>query len=200
MSPEEIEERLNKLREKYQFVKETWARAGNRQMLNFIVEIGPRLFQCERVSIFIHDPAANNAWLLCGTDLRERQIIVSKSNSFVGQVIHNRRLMSKFNMIHQKGAHQDIDLETGFMTRNAMCAPMMDSTGDRVIGAIELLNKREAQAFNDEDQRYLEKVIGHIDNQVEIIYQRQELVKIAQEIQIKINKLKLKLTPREGEH
>ncbi|MCW8983064.1 MAG: GAF domain-containing protein [Gammaproteobacteria bacterium] len=189
MKPAEIEEKIAKLKEKGKFVDETWANTGNRELLKFVVELGTRLFNCERVSIFLLDPDDNSVWLVCGTGLKERAVHVPKSNSLVGQVIHGGRLLTKTDMEHQHGAHEQIDHQTGFTSRNAMAAPIYDNSGNKVIGSLELLNKRGGGMFDDEDRRYVELVTNFIDKHLANLFLRQELVKISREIQIKIKKL-----------
>lgn len=189
MTPNEIKQKIAKLQAKRKFVDETWANTGNRELLKFVVELGTKLFNCERISIFLLDPDDNSVWLVRGTGLEERAVHVPKSNSLVGQVIHGGRLLTKTDMEHQHGAHEQIDLQTGFTSRNAMSAPIFDNSGNKVIGAIELLNKRDNGMFDDEDRDYLEKVASFIDNHLANLFVRQELVKISREIQIKVKKL-----------
>jgi len=189
MKPVEIKEKIAKLEERRKFVDETWANTGNRELLKFVVELGTRLFNCERVSIFLLDPQDSSVWLVCGTGLVERAVHVPKDNSLVGQVIHGGRLLSKTDMEHQKGAHEQIDMQTGFTSRNAMSAPIFDSSGNKVIGALELLNKRGGDMFDEEDREYLQIVTNYIDKHLDNIFLRQELVKISREIQLKIKKL-----------
>lgn len=189
MTPAEIQQKIAKLQEKREFVDETWANTGNRELLKFVVELGTKLFNCERVSIFLLDPNDNSVWLVRGTGLKERSVHVPKSNSLVGQVIHGGRLLTKTDMEHQKGAHEQVDLQTGFISRNAMSAPIFDNSGNRVIGALELLNKRGGGVFDDDDRQYLEIVTNFIDKHLANLFLRQELVKISREIQIKIKKL-----------
>ncbi len=189
MDKEQIAQKLEKLKEKQEFVNTAWNKTGNRELLNFLVEIIPRLFNCDRGSIFIHDPMTDNIWLQCGTGVKERQISVPKSNSLVGQTIHSGRFLSKSDMEHQSGAHEMTDLQTGFTTRNAICMPIHDAKGEKVIGAIELMNKRGDKNFDDEDRKFLEKVCKHINHNVEQIFMRQELIKISLEITKKIKKI-----------
>ena len=189
MTPKEIQAKIAKLQEKRKFVDDTWANTGNRDLLKFLVEMGTKLFNCERVSIFLFDPNDNTVWLVCGTGMAEREVHVPKGNSLVGQVIHGGRLLTKTDMEHQKGAHEQIDMQTGFISRNAMSAPIFDSSGNKVIGALELLNKRDNKMFDEDDREYVEKVTSFIDKHLENIYQRQELIKISREIQLKIKKL-----------
>ncbi|MDH3354369.1 MAG: GAF domain-containing protein [Chromatiales bacterium] len=189
MTPEEIQKKIAKLQEKRKFVDETWASTGNRELLKFVVEMGTRLFNCERVSIFLLDPNDNTIWLVCGTGLAEREVHVPKSNSLVGQVVHSGRLLTKTDMEHQKGAHEQIDMQTGFISRNAMSAPIFDSSGSKVIGALELLNKCDNKKFDEDDREYLEMVTSFIDKHLDNLFLRQELVKISREIQLKVKKL-----------
>jgi len=189
MTAAEIQQKIDKLKEKRKFVDDTWASTGNRELLKFVVELGTKLFNCERVSIFLLDPDDSSVWLVRGTGLEERSVHVPKSNSLVGQVIHGGRLLTKTDMEHQKGAHERVDLQTGFISRNAMSAPIFDNSGNRVIGALELLNKRDGGVFDDDDRQYLEIVTNFIDKHLANLFLRQELVKISREIQIKIKKL-----------
>ena len=102
MTPEEIKKKISKLEEKRRFVNDTWDHTGNRELLRFVVEVGTKLFDCERVSLFLLDPTDSTVWLVRGTGLEERAVHVSKSDSLVGQVIHGSRVLSKTNMEHQK--------------------------------------------------------------------------------------------------
>jgi GAF domain-containing protein len=189
METSEIKSKIDRLHEKLSFVNDTWEKSGNRELLHLLIELGPKLFDCERVSIFAHNPTDNEVWLVWGTGVSEREIKVPKSNSLVGQVIHSGRSLTKTNMEHQSGAHEQVDSSTGFVSRNAMGSPIVSTDGKKVIGAMELLNKRNDEAFDDEDQSYLEKVTEYIGRYIESLYQRQELVKISKEIQVKISSL-----------
>lgn len=189
MDTVDIKNKIDRLHEKLVFVNETWEKTGNRELLHLLVDLGPKLFNCERVSIFAHDPADNEVWLVWGTNVKERQILVPRSKSLVGQVIHSGRPLTKTNMEHQSGAHEYVDSMTGFISRNAMGAPIHSIDGKKVIGAMELLNKRGDETFDDEDRRHLEKITGYIGRYIENLYQRQELVKISREIQQKISSL-----------
>ncbi len=193
MGKEELSGKLQKLKEKQVFVEDAWNKTGNRELLNFLVDIVPKLFSCERGSIFIHDPMTDHIWLQCGTGVKERQINVPKSTSLVGQVIHSGRYLSKADMEHQSGAHEMTDLQTGFTTRNAICMPIHNSAGDKVIGAIEVMNKRNGRNFDDEDRMMLEKISKFINQNVEQIFMRQELIKISMEIAKKIKQIETEL-------
>jgi len=51
-----------------------------------------------------------------------------------------------------------IDHETGFITRSILCAPLMIK--DQCIGALELLNKRGGNGLFDEEDKYLMTVLA----------------------------------------
>ncbi|MBF0219192.1 MAG: GAF domain-containing protein [Gammaproteobacteria bacterium] len=191
MEKEEIGEKISTLRDKQKMVSETWAKTGNRETLRFIVDIAPRYFSCERSSIFVHDPSTESVWLECGTGMKERQINVPESSSLVGQVIKSGKTQMRVNMIVQKGAHEMTDMMSGFSTVNVLAAPIFSSK-ERVIGAIEILNKQKNNQFleyNDDDREELTKFARFISVSLEPLYQRQELIKISHEIQIRIAKL-----------
>jgi GAF domain-containing protein len=188
MADSDLSAKLAALREKQAVVRDIWARSGNRTLIQFFVDIMPRVVGCERLSIFIHDPENSSVWLQCGTGVRERQINVPRSNSLVGQAIHSQQTLTKSDMANQKGAHEHVDKMTGFVTHSAIAVPIRNSKGE-AIGAIEALNKIGYPRFSSDDQQILERLASEIVSSVEGLYARQEMFKISLEIEARIRTL-----------
>ena len=83
-------------------------------------------------------------------------------------------------------------MKTGFVTRNAICVPVNGVTTKKVVGAIQVLNKRHGD-FDDADRKTLETLAFHLEMNIENIFLRQELAKISVEMGQKIKKLEAKL-------
>jgi adenylate cyclase len=146
----------------------------------------------ERCSIFILDPVDEKAWLQCGTGLTEKQLQVPTKNSIVGRVISSGKLVMEDDLEDQVGAHDIVAVKTGFVTRNALCVPVNGVTTKKVVGAIQMLNKRHGM-FTDDDRETLERLAFHLEMNIENIFLRQELAKISVEMDQKIKKLEQKL-------
>jgi GAF domain-containing protein len=187
-----LEKKLRQLRNKQQLMEKAWREAGNRQLLQFFVDIMPRALNAERCSIFILDPVDEKAWLQCGTGLSEKQLQVPTRNSIVGRVISTGKVVMEDALEDQVGAHDIVAVKTGFITRTALCVPVHGVTSKKVVGAIQMLNKRQ-DAFNTEDQTTLERLAFHLEMNIENIFLRQELAKISVEMSRKIKKLEAKL-------
>lgn len=187
-----LEKKLEQLRKKQQLMEKAWREAGNRQLLQFFVDIMPKVLGAERVSIFILDPVDVKAWLACGTGLTEKQLQVPTSNSIVGQVIETGKYVQEDDLEDQVGAHDVVAAKTGYVTRSALCVPVNGVTSKKVVGAIQVLNKIRGD-FTDEDRDILERLAFHLEMNIENIYLRQELAKISVEMDQKIKKLEAKL-------
>jgi len=55
---------------------------------------------------------------------------------------------------------KEVDAHTGFTTRAVLCVPM--EIHNKVIGVIELLNKRDGHTFTEEDVELLKKVASQV--------------------------------------
>jgi len=187
-----LEKKLEQLRQKQQLMEKAWREAGNRQLLQFFVDIMPKVLGAERISIFILDPVDLKAWLACGTGLTEKQLQVPTSNSIVGQVIETGKFIQEDDLEDQVGAHDVVATKTGFVTRSVLCVPVNGVTSKKVVGAIQVLNKIRGE-FTDEDRETLERLAFHLEMNIENIYLRQELAKISVEMDQKIKKLETKL-------
>lgn len=173
-------------------MEKAWREAGNRQLLQFFVDIMPKTLGAERCSIFILDPVDEKAWLACGTGLTEKQLQVPTSNSIVGQVLETGKYVQEDDLEDQVGAHDVVAAKTGYVTRNALCVPVKGVTSKKVVGAIQVLNKLRGD-FTEDDRTILERLAFHLEMNIENIYLRQELAKISVEMDQKIKKLEAKL-------
>ena len=73
------------------------------------------------------------------------------------------------------GRHYDqVDQTTGITTRNLVCVPL--STGDRLWGVIELINKRDGEGFDDRDLQLVETVAPQIALALENAHLHNEIV------------------------
>lgn len=193
MSRSKLMEKLEELRSKQKLIDSAWKKTGNKEFLQFLVEILPKTLSCERCSIFILDPVDENVWVQCGTGLSERQVSVPRGSSLVGKTISTGHYQIESDMDKQLGAHDTVAIKTGFVTRNALCVPVHGVTKDRVTGAIQMLNKIGGHTFTDQDRMILEKLAFHLQMNVENIFIKQELVKISDEMREQIVTLEDKL-------
>jgi len=187
-----MEQKLEQLRKKQQLMEKAWREAGNRQLLQFFVDIMPKALDAERCSIFILDPVDEKAWLQCGTGLSEKQLQVPTKNSIVGRVMSSGEYVIEDDLEDQVGAHDIVAVKTGFVTRNAVCVPVHGVTTKKVVGAIQILNKAHG-GFDDADRDILERLAFQLEMNIENIFLRQELAKISIEMGQKIKKLESRL-------
>ncbi len=192
MKRELLEKKLAQLRSKQQLMEKAWKEAGNRQLIQFFVDIMPRTLGAERCSIFILDPVDEKAWLQCGTGMSEKALQVPTKNSIVGRVISSGEWVMEDDLEEQVGVHDVVAVKTGFVTRNALCVPVHGVTTKKVVGAIQVLNKQGGM-FDAADREILERLAFHLEMNIENIYLRQELAKISMEMGKKIQLLEKKL-------
>jgi len=194
-----LEQKLEELKSRQQQINDIWDKTGNRQLLHFFVDIIPRTLNVERCSIFVLDPEEDNVWLQCGTGVQEKSIQVAKWNSVVGEVIETGKPVQVDDLSEKVGVHDVVALNTGFFARDTLCVPVCGVTRQGVTGVIQVLNKmgnrHDADAethqpkYSDEDKRILNEMAFHLQMQIENIFQRQELIKISQEMSGQITML-----------
>lgn len=158
------------------------AAARDMRLLSFFVKIVEKLVDVERCSIFINDPSNGTAWLKCGSGVQERQIEVDVSSSIAGQVISSGERQMLTQMQERDGAHRNVALETGFVTRDLLCVPVNSVYSGERIGAIQALNKKGDKTFTDEDVALLEEIAFHLQMIIERAFVSQEAVGFAEKL------------------
>ncbi len=189
----ELHKKLEELKAKQTMIDKAWHKAGNRQLIQFFVEIIPRSINAERLSIFIHDPVSDNIWVQCGTGVEERQIEVPQAGSVVGRTIESGKPIFENQMQQQMGAHDNVALKTGYVTYNTLCVPVKGVSTQKITGAIQAVNKIGMDGFTEADLTILQKLAFNLEIHIENIYLRQEMAKISSQMSEKIKMLERKL-------
>ena len=189
MDKSSLESKLDRIRAKQEKLDRAWKKTGNKELLQFFIDIMPKVLDVERCSIFILDPEENTVWLQCGTGLSEKQVSVPTKGSVVGRVISSGELWLDMDMETSVGEHDVVSMKTGFIARNTLCVPVFGVSSGNVTGAIQVLNKRNQQEYTDQDKEILKRLAYQLQMNIESIFLRQELAKISEEMKRKINKL-----------
>lgn len=189
-----LAEKLTALRAKQAQVDAAWAKTGNRQLIEFFVDIIPKVVEAERCSIFILDPKEDNVWLQCGTHLKEKALKVPIWNSVVGRVIETGEIVVEYDMDNMVGVHDTVGLKTGFIVRDTLCVPVRGVSVTKTTGAIQILNKHgKSQQYTEEDKNILERLSYQLAMNIENIFLRQELGKVSVAMGKKIRELETRL-------
>jgi Nif-specific regulatory protein/two-component system response regulator HydG len=184
-----LEKKLESLRKKQDKLEAIWNKTGNRELIQFFIDIMPRVLDVERCSIFILDPEEDTVWLQCGTGLPEKAVSVSVRGSIVGNVIATGRVYMEMDLQSSVGEHDVVGVKTGFLARNTLCVPIYGVTTERITGAVQVLNKRTGSVYSPEDKVLLERFAQNLALNIENIFLRQEYGKILQEMKKKIASL-----------
>lgn len=194
MEKHTLMQKLNILKTKQKQVDDAWKKTGNKELIEFFVELIPKALDVERCSIFVHDPTEEEVWIQCGTGVCERQIKVPKWNSIVGKVVETGEPVVEYEMENIVGAHDSEAMRTGFVVRDTLCVPVKGVSVDKVTGAIQVLNKKAKHAeYTQDDLRTLVNLSYHLEMNIENIFLRQQLAKVSNEMSEKISQLEARL-------
>lgn len=119
-------------------------------LLNDIKRQAPLVVDAERCSIFILDEQTNE---LVVQILGERELRMPADRGIAGWVV-THGIPQVVNDVEQDPRWYDgIGREVDFVTRSLVCVPMR--VKDRIIGVMQLLNKRDPRGFSEPDVQLL---------------------------------------------
>ncbi|HMO17217.1 MAG TPA: GAF domain-containing sensor histidine kinase [Oligoflexia bacterium] len=75
----------------------------------------------------------------------------------VGWVIKNRKSVHVRDVNKDERFFKTIDNETDFKTKEILCSPLI-AQGEKIIGAVQVLNSLNESGFNETDQLFIERV------------------------------------------
>ena len=115
--------------------------------LPLIAKYTTDIIGAKRCSIFIYDSHKDILWTTIADGMEK--IIVGSQDGIVGQSLMRKQIIIENNAHSNPNFLAEVDEESGFSTKNLICAPIL-SSADEVIGVLELLNKTDGFAVEDE--------------------------------------------------
>ncbi len=177
------------LRQRLAQVASSWALDDYRASLIFFTNILPKLMGVERCTIFVLDIGSHRICSIFGTGLKERKIEPPLEGSLVGQVISSGQSIIDNELEKRTGFHHDAAVQTGFTARNTLCSPIITSTGNKVSGAVQILNTTDRDSFTEKDKEQLEEVARFLSISIESIILNNEIIRIAGELEKEVDRL-----------
>ena len=111
----------------------------------FVNKIG-----ADRGTLFKLDPYTSHLISLYGTGLSEMPIILDLGLGVVGNVAVTGKTLVINDAQTDTRINKAIDDNTGYITKNLIAVPLLDSW-NKLIGIIEVMNKKDDQNFDDTD-------------------------------------------------
>ena len=126
-------------------------------LLVYILESAMRLVHCESSSLLLMTEDGSLRFVVAlGPKGAEAQNILVAKNSIAGWVSENNKSLILNNVASDPRFSTTVQQKTGYVSRNMIAIPMR--VKGKCIGVIELINKADALAFNNDDLAVLESL------------------------------------------
>jgi adenylate cyclase len=124
------------------------------EILGTLVEVTTRETECERSTIFLNDDATGELYSRVAQGESWREIRIMNNSGVAGFVFTTGEGTIIDDAYADKRFNRTVDQQTGFKTRNILCAPIKTVKGE-LIGVAQALNKHEGH-FTEDDMDLLE--------------------------------------------
>jgi adenylate cyclase len=124
------------------------------EVLETLVEITTEGTNAERGTLFLNDPQTSELYSRVAQGTARREIRFLNNAGIAGSVFHMGNGEIIADAYKDSRFNRSIDQQTGFTTKNILCAPVKTMRGD-IIGVAQCLNKTDGP-FTAEDLELLE--------------------------------------------
>jgi len=130
-------------------------------ILEIITQGACQALECERASLFLYDEKRRELFTRVATDRDLQEIRSSIDTGFSGWVGRHKRPLNISDPAADERWNSAIDLQNGFQTRNILAAPLVSPRDGRLLGTLELINKKSGQSFDQGDENLLLAFAAH---------------------------------------
>ncbi|MBF0101748.1 MAG: sigma-54-dependent Fis family transcriptional regulator [Desulfobacterales bacterium] len=184
-----IRQRISVLKLQLEQLSNSWTVDNYWALLKLYEKIIPQLMSAERCTFYIIEMGTEKICSIMGTGLEKQAIIPPKEGSIVGQVISSGQAIIANELEQKAGYHTTVDAQTGFVTRNMICAPINRLTGHGVTGAIQVLNRKSNLPFTSEDMLLLTEIANHLSISIESIRLNKEILRISSQLNREVERV-----------
>ena len=133
----------------------------------------------DRCSIWVLDTRTNKLWTRVADGVEP--IEMDADVGLVGSAIANREALIINNVQDDKRFNKEIDKQTGYVTKTMMVIPMENNSSE-IIGAIQVINKKDEGIFSSNDLQYLTLVTSYAAESITTILLLEEIDKTQKEL------------------
>ena len=126
------------------------------EVLAMLVRLSVEQTDSERGSLFLNDPTTGELYSRIALGGINREIRILNNTGVAGHVYTGGAGLIVPDAYADERFDRTTDSQTGFHTRNILCAPIRTARGD-VIGVVQTLNRREGD-FTEVDMHLLEAI------------------------------------------
>ena len=155
------------------------------EILKAVTEGTCDALDCERASLYLFDPDNEELCTRVVTELEIEEIRSTIEFGITGWVARRRKIANIPDPQVDARWNSAIDRQTGFTTRDILAGPVVSQHNDRLLGVLQLLNKREG-SFDELDEQLLEAFASHAATALERA-ELMESVRQAHELEVAIN-------------
>ncbi len=162
-------------------------------LLQVIVQNTVEVMEAERTSLFLYDEKRQELWSKIAQKLGPfQEIRFPVGTGIAGHVAQTRQGVNLADAYQDPRFNADFDKRTGYRTQSLLCLPLLSSNG-KLIGVIQVLNKKGGGVFDERDESLLAAFGAHaavaLDRaqliEAYVAQQRMaETLKLAREIQM----------------
>ena len=122
-------------------------------IISVLAEMGRSLTSSDRCTVWVLSDDKKTIWTKVAQGMGSIEIPVT--SGIVGDAIVNAKKIIIDDVYNDERFNQDIDKQTGYVTKSMMVIPMFDND-DEIIGAFQVINHRgEKETFDNSDMKRL---------------------------------------------
>jgi transcriptional regulator with GAF, ATPase, and Fis domain len=150
-------------------------------LLEHIAEQAVKLLRCERASIFLWDEGRKELVGRPALGLPGGELRLPDNVGVVGKVLASGEVMQVDDVRADPAWSANVDVKSGFQTRNLLCVPMLDAAGSRV-GVFEVMNKKQGK-FTAQDAETLQALASQTTAAVQNVREREAILRSNAELE-----------------
>lgn len=143
------------------------------RMLSTMVSEVSHAMEAERTSLFLYDKEKRELYTKVAEGMQSAEIRVPLGVGIVGATGATRQCINIRDAYCDSRFDPTSDKHSGFVTRSILSAPIINKNNE-LLGVVQVLNKRNAGFFTDEDEVFLRAICTHLA----LTLERAELVEV----------------------
>jgi signal transduction histidine kinase len=136
------------------------------ELLATIISKTAEVLDAERATLFLYDPGRDELWSKTADQLEINEIRFPAGEGIAGAVARTRAVENIPDVYVDPRFNRVFDKQTGYRTRSVLAMPLIGGR-EELVGVIQVLNKKNRERFDQEDESLLLGLTAHVSVAIE---------------------------------